>query len=371
MRAGAVPGSRSRPSVSAARTRDGDVLAAQGLQQQGHHPLGGHAGEGAHGALLDELALVAQQLEEQHGRVLVAQPADGGRRLRPHLRRGIVDEGRHQVDARGRRDPGQAAHGALAHRVVGMGQAVRGRPPRSRKPMETRAWVAYSCRPAPPAASMSGRSARGSLQPAQGDGRGAPVLGVVVAQSMASRWSTRSSRRSAACTSGSRLSPPAVARCSMATTAWMADVAQRGVRVVAGGARGGAAPRARPGGPGPPWPGRAAARRPAAPGARGRPAGRRSRPGRGSRGTAARARPRSAADERQHRLGVADLAQAGRGGVADVHVGVAQGRDQGRHRAAVAQRARASPPRSCGPPRRASPQQREQRRHRGRAPACT
>ena len=60
---------------------------------------GRHARERAHRALLDQLALVAQQLEEQHGRVLVAQPADGGHRLRAHLLRGVVDERRHEVDA--------------------------------------------------------------------------------------------------------------------------------------------------------------------------------------------------------------------------------------------------------------------------------
>ena len=59
------------------------VRAGQRLQQQRHHALRRHAREGAHGALLDQLALVAEQLEEQHGRVLVAQAADRGRRPRP------------------------------------------------------------------------------------------------------------------------------------------------------------------------------------------------------------------------------------------------------------------------------------------------
>jgi hypothetical protein len=64
---------------------DLDVRTAQGLQQQGDDALRGHAREGAHGALLDHLVLVAQQLEEQHGRVLVPEPPDARRCLGPHL----------------------------------------------------------------------------------------------------------------------------------------------------------------------------------------------------------------------------------------------------------------------------------------------
>ena len=74
---------------------------------------------------------------------------------------------------------------------------------------------------------------------------------------MARRWSTRSSRRRAACTSGSRLSPPAVARCSMATTARMATLRSAGVGVVEVGHQRAAAPRGRPAGPAPRGPGRA------------------------------------------------------------------------------------------------------------------
>jgi hypothetical protein len=120
----ALPGVAQQPQRLDRADLHHHVRRRQRLQQQGHHLRRRHARQGTDGALLDELALVAEQLEEQHGRVLVAQPPDGRGRLGAHLDRRVVDERRHQGDALGRRDPGQAAHGALAHRVVRVAEAV-------------------------------------------------------------------------------------------------------------------------------------------------------------------------------------------------------------------------------------------------------
>ena len=160
--------------------------------------------------------------------------------------------GRHQVDAAGRRDPGQAADGALAHRVVGVVQAVPRRPPRSRKPMETSAWVAYSCS-ARLGQQLDERPLRARLlEPAQGDGGGAAVLGVVVAQRgeqvvdevLAPQRGLHLGVQALAARGGALLD---------GHHGLDGHVAQRGVGVVAGaGTQAAAAPRARPGGPGPP-----------------------------------------------------------------------------------------------------------------------
>ena len=161
MRARAVSGSRSRPSVSAARTLTCASGLASACRSRGTTRSGGHAREGAHRALLDELALVPEQLEEQHGRVLVAQASDGRRRLRAHFLRGVVDERRRQVDPARGRDPGDAAHDALADGVAGMlepalvGLAVAGsRSRRGRGPRTPAATARPGTRsaPAPPAA---------------------------------------------------------------------------------------------------------------------------------------------------------------------------------------------------------------------------
>ena len=120
---GGGPGiSEQSQGLGRAHARVG-VGAGQGLQQQRHHALSGQAREPVHGALLDQLALVAEQLEEEHGRVLVAQPADGGRGFRPHLGRRVVDQGGDEVGGPRGGDPGQAARDPLAHGVGGMGEA--------------------------------------------------------------------------------------------------------------------------------------------------------------------------------------------------------------------------------------------------------
>ena len=99
--------------------------AGQRLQQQRGHALRAHADQGAHRAVLDELAVVAEQLEQHHRRVLVPQAAHRRHRLRAHLLRRVVDERRDEVDPARRRDPGQAADGPLPHRVLGVVEPER------------------------------------------------------------------------------------------------------------------------------------------------------------------------------------------------------------------------------------------------------
>ena len=230
--------------------------------------------------------------------------------------------------------------------------------------METSAWVTYSCSPGSASRSMSGRSARGSFSQPSVMAAVRRFWGSSSAR-VASRWSTRSSRRSAACTSGSRLSPPAVARCSMATTAWMATLRSAGSGSYRCGTRWGSASR------------------PAS-----RPSGLHDRPaqqlvveqlqqgGRGPRvadlaqGVDGRVlQPGLRAEgghQREHRLGRADLAQAGRGRVPHVDVRVVQGGDQRRHRPALAERAQHHR-REVAHLLVGVAQQREQRPHRRRA----
>ncbi len=87
-------------------------------RQKGRNDLGGRQPrQRLHGAFLDAFTLVAQERQEQHGGVLVAQAPYGRGCLGAHLRRGIVDQGRHQSRCVGRPDPGQAADGPLAYWV--------------------------------------------------------------------------------------------------------------------------------------------------------------------------------------------------------------------------------------------------------------
>ena len=137
--AATAPGSRTRPRVRAARMRTSSSGLARAWSSKGTTRSGAMREQSGHGALPDQLALVGQKLEEQHGRVLVAQPTDRGRRLRPHLGRGIVDERSHEVDAARRGDPGEAADGALREPRRPRARGRVDRPPRSRKPMDTRA----------------------------------------------------------------------------------------------------------------------------------------------------------------------------------------------------------------------------------------
>ncbi len=138
------------------------VGAGESLHEHGHDPRRGHAGEGVGGALLDEVGLVAEQLEEQHGRVFVSETTDGCGRLGAHFHRRVVDEGRHEVGAslRGRSTRGtEGCPGARCRR----GARVPGRRPRGPPiPMETRAWAAYSRSAGSPSISTSRAVARAS-----------------------------------------------------------------------------------------------------------------------------------------------------------------------------------------------------------------
>jgi hypothetical protein len=155
--------------------------AGERLQQERHHPLRAHPGERGHGALLDQLALVAEQLEQQHGRVLVAQPSDRGGGLGADLGRGVVDERSHQLDPAAGGDPGEAADRPLPDRVVGVGQAVDVGLAVAEADGDER--VGHVLLERGLAQQVDQRTLRpGLLEPAQRDGGGAPVLDVFVLQ---------------------------------------------------------------------------------------------------------------------------------------------------------------------------------------------
>ena len=123
------------------------------------------------------------------------------------------------IHARQRTAPRRTASSACA--------SPRSQAARSRKPIETRAWLANSRTAASPRSSRSGATAR----PSRSQPRVTAAVRRLRGSSSASiprRWATRSSCRSAAWTSGSRLSPEAVARCSISTTARIAALRSAG-----------------------------------------------------------------------------------------------------------------------------------------------